>query len=323
MTRPTIFLMLLALTLVAAHEPPTPQIAAEKARALKQSRGDIVDHYQADIRDPYQPFKDCNANLTICNGNLSTCDADLSVCETNLSVLKTSWVICDGKLATCEADLSTCDANSADQQATHDELMMRVKECEDRIMPTSPPDCRDHSAEEKVECETCKHILDRAIRRQRNMCEMRLENQRSEIEVIERIVGSESTQAPRLAAQDPSALPPAWQGPPAPRPAAQDSSASPPDWQGPPAPPASAPPAPDYIYHFFIFWLVVLVCFGFRIRHLMVRGKTSASTPMTDEQIREYLSKAAPYWDISNEGQRRGLVLQFHMANLQRSHSPV
>ena len=309
MTRPTIFLMLLALTLVAAHEPPTPQIAAEKARALKQSRGDIVDHYQADIRDPYQPFKDCNANLTICNGNLSTCDADLSVCETNLSVLKTSSVIYDGKLATCEADLSTCDANAADQQATHVELMKRVQECEDHDSgPVQGPPARKLISDFTtafpdvgVDC--------MAIRRRIEKYEMRLENQQS------------PAQTP--AAQDPSALPPAWQGPPAPRPAAQDSSASPPDWQGPPAPPASAPPAPDYTDHFFIFWLVVLVCFGFRIRHLMVRGKTSASTPMTDEQIREYLSKAAPYWDISNEGQRRGLVLQFHMANLQRSHSPV
>ena len=316
MTRPTTFWVLLALTLVAANATPNARTAAEQARALKQNMGDIV--------DPYQAFKDCKANLTICNGNLSTCDADLSVCETNLSVLKTSSVICDGKLATCEADLSTCDANSADQQATHEELLKRTQACEDHDSgPVQGPPARKLISDFTtafpdvgVDC--------MAIRRRIKKCEMKLKHQQSRItEMIQRIVGSKSTQASAPAAQDSSALPPAWQGPPAPPPAAQDSSASPPAGQGPPAPPASAPPAPDYTYHFFIFWLVVLVCFGFRIRHLMVRGKTSAATPMTDEQIREYLSKAAPYWDISNEGQRRGLVLQFHMANLQRSHSPV
>ena len=78
-------------------------------------------------------------------------------------------------------------------------------------------------------------------------------------------------------------------------------------------------PVLDYTYPFLITLLVVFVGFGLRIRHLMVRGKTSATTPMTEEQIREYLSTAAPFWDISNESQRRGLVLQFRMANPTRS----
>ena len=84
-------------------------------------------------------------------------------------------------------------------------------------------------------------------------------------------------------------------------------------------------PGLDYIYHLLVTFLVVFVGFGFRIRHLMARGKTSVATPMTEEQIREYLSKTAPHWDVWDEAQRRGLVMKFYSANpsLQRLHSPV
>jgi len=80
-----------------------------------------------------------------------------------------------------------------------------------------------------------------------------------------------------------------------------------------------------YIYHLLVTFLVVFVGFGFRIRHLMARGKTSVATPMTEEQIREYLSKTAPHWDVWDEAQRRGFVMKFYSANpsLQRLHSPV